>query len=273
MSAYCVGKYLWPELVGKDGKYAVATIDRENPSVKAMIVLEGSVVTQDFRCDRVWVWVNAHGIVKRVPFNSSWFSVVYVFLGKRSSWPELLGKQGQVAEVTIKKENPYLDAIIVEEGFVVPLDYHEDRVWIWVNKRGIVIKVPLIGKSSWPELVGKGGKVAEQIIERENPLVDAIIVEEGTIVPVNVVPQCDRVWVWVNNYGIVTRVPVIGKSSWPELVGKEGTVAEETIEREKPLVDAIIVDKNATVTPDFRCDRVWVWVNTSGIVVKVPTIG
>ncbi|KAH7522527.1 hypothetical protein FEM48_Zijuj07G0148000 [Ziziphus jujuba var. spinosa] len=134
MSAYCVGKYLWPELVGKDGKYAVATIDRENPSVKAMIVLEGSVVTQDFRCDRVWVWVNAHGIVKRVPV-----------IGKRSSWAGLSGKQGQVAKVTIKKENPYFDAIIVEEGFVVPLDYREDRVWIWVNKRGIVIKVPLIG--------------------------------------------------------------------------------------------------------------------------------
>ncbi|KAH7522174.1 hypothetical protein FEM48_Zijuj07G0110200 [Ziziphus jujuba var. spinosa] len=130
MSAYCVGKYLWPELVGKDGKYAVATIDRENPSVKAMIVLEGSVVTQDFRCDR---------------FSSSWFYVLYVFLGKRSSWAELFGKQGQVAKVTIKKENPYLDAIIVEEGFVVPLDYHEDRVWIWVNKRGIVIQVPLTG--------------------------------------------------------------------------------------------------------------------------------
>ncbi|KAH7522164.1 hypothetical protein FEM48_Zijuj07G0109200 [Ziziphus jujuba var. spinosa] len=64
--------------------------------------------------------------------------------GKRSSWLELLGKQGQVAEVTIKKENPYLGAIIVEEGFVV-LDHREDRVWIWANKRGIVIKVPLSG--------------------------------------------------------------------------------------------------------------------------------
>ncbi|KAH7522172.1 hypothetical protein FEM48_Zijuj07G0110000 [Ziziphus jujuba var. spinosa] len=57
-----------------------------------------------------------------------------------------------------------------------------------------------------------------------------------------------------------------GKSSWPELVEKEGTVAEETIERENPLVDAIIVDENATL---FRCNRVWVWVNTSGIVVKI----
>ncbi|KAH7522163.1 hypothetical protein FEM48_Zijuj07G0109100 [Ziziphus jujuba var. spinosa] len=64
-----------------------------------------------------------------------------------------------------------------------------------------------------------------------------------------------------------------GKSSWPELVGKEGKVAEETIERENPLVDAIIVDKDAEVTTDFRCDRVWVRVNTSGIVVSVPTIG
>lgn len=65
----------------------------------------------------------------------------------------------------------------------------------------------------------------------------------------------------------------IGKSSWPELVGKEGKVAEQTIERENPHVDAIIVDEGSSVTLDFRCDRVWVWVNTYGIVVRVPIIG
>ncbi|XP_020222355.1 inhibitor of trypsin and hageman factor-like [Cajanus cajan] len=64
-----------------------------------------------------------------------------------------------------------------------------------------------------------------------------------------------------------------GKSSWPELVGVEGTVAEATIERENPLVDAIIVIEGTIVTPDFRCDRVWVWVNKDGIVYQVPTIG
>uniref|UniRef100_A0A7N2R6A2 Uncharacterized protein n=1 Tax=Quercus lobata TaxID=97700 RepID=A0A7N2R6A2_QUELO len=48
-----------------------------------------------------------------------------------------------------------------------------------------------------------------------------------------------------------------GKNSWPELVGVQGTVAEATIERENPSVDAIIVEDGSVVTPDFRCDRVW----------------
>ncbi|KAE9589753.1 hypothetical protein Lal_00021609 [Lupinus albus] len=64
-----------------------------------------------------------------------------------------------------------------------------------------------------------------------------------------------------------------GKSSWPELVGVQGTEAEATIERENTLVDAIIVLEGTSVTDDFRCDRVWVWVDINGIVQKIPTIG
>ncbi|KAF1860583.1 hypothetical protein Lal_00021627 [Lupinus albus] len=64
-----------------------------------------------------------------------------------------------------------------------------------------------------------------------------------------------------------------GKSSWPELVGVQGTEAEATIERENNLVDAIIVLEGTIVITDFRCDRVWVWVDTNGIVKKIPTIG
>lgn len=69
--------------------------------------------------------------------------------------------------------------------------------------------VSLLGKSSWPELVGKAGKEAEKIIEKENPLVDAIIVDEGSMVILDF--RCDRVWVWVDSKtGIVTRTPFIG---------------------------------------------------------------
>ncbi|KAF7837521.1 inhibitor of trypsin and hageman factor-like protein [Senna tora] len=64
-----------------------------------------------------------------------------------------------------------------------------------------------------------------------------------------------------------------GKSSWPELVGVKGKTAEATIERENSLVDAIIVDEGSSVITDFRCDRVWVWVNSDGYVTKVPIIG
>lgn len=55
--------------MGKDGKEAERIIEKENPLVDAIIVDEGSVVIQDFRCDRVWVWVTVKtGIVTRTPF-------------------------------------------------------------------------------------------------------------------------------------------------------------------------------------------------------------
>ncbi|RDX86848.1 hypothetical protein CR513_31761, partial [Mucuna pruriens] len=67
MSSYCQGKSSWQELVGINGEAATQIIVRENPRVKAFIVPEGSVVTTDFRCDRVRVFVNYKDIVTRVP--------------------------------------------------------------------------------------------------------------------------------------------------------------------------------------------------------------
>ncbi|PWA64721.1 hypothetical protein CTI12_AA263550 [Artemisia annua] len=64
-----------------------------------------------------------------------------------------------------------------------------------------------------------------------------------------------------------------GKSSWPELVGATGEAAATTIERENPLVDAIVILEGSPVTFDFRCDRVWVVVDSCGIVIQPPTIG
>lgn len=64
-----------------------------------------------------------------------------------------------------------------------------------------------------------------------------------------------------------------GKSEWPELVGKNGDLAARTIERENPNVHAIVLLDGTPVTFDFRCDRVWVWVNTDRIVLQSPHIG
>ncbi|KAI9087457.1 hypothetical protein K1719_030597 [Acacia pycnantha] len=61
MSGGCRGKDSWPGLVGEGGQRAEATIERENRWVKVIIVVEGSFVTADFRCDRVRVWVNRQG--------------------------------------------------------------------------------------------------------------------------------------------------------------------------------------------------------------------
>ncbi|KAL3849794.1 hypothetical protein ACJIZ3_011676 [Penstemon smallii] len=60
-------KDVWPELVGARGEVAERVIEKQNPNVNAIIVPEGSVVTADFRCDRVRVWVNSLGVVSRIP--------------------------------------------------------------------------------------------------------------------------------------------------------------------------------------------------------------
>nr|GMD95206.1 DNA repair protein XRCC4 [Ipomoea batatas] len=64
-----------------------------------------------------------------------------------------------------------------------------------------------------------------------------------------------------------------GKSSWPELVGVEAEIAKATIERENNLVTAKIVFQQCGVPEDFRCNRVWVFVNCSNVVASVPVIG
>ncbi|KAK9747664.1 hypothetical protein RND81_02G006900 [Saponaria officinalis] len=64
-----------------------------------------------------------------------------------------------------------------------------------------------------------------------------------------------------------------GKNAWPELVGEKGTVAVSTIEKENTNVQAVIVPDGSIVTDDFRCDRVRVWVDCNGVVIRAPIIG
>ncbi|KAG6785827.1 hypothetical protein NC652_005440 [Populus alba x Populus x berolinensis] len=67
MASRCPGKSSWPELVRAYGEAAAATIERENRNVNAIVLRKGTPVTKDFRCNRVWVWVNEQGVVTRVP--------------------------------------------------------------------------------------------------------------------------------------------------------------------------------------------------------------
>ncbi|PWA37193.1 proteinase inhibitor I13 [Artemisia annua] len=64
------------------------------------------------------------------------------------------------------------------------------------------------GKTSWPELVGEEGECAVTTIEKENELVHAQIIAEGTIIIEIYI--CDRVLVWVNDNGIVVTTPKVG---------------------------------------------------------------
>ncbi|XWS57957.1 hypothetical protein CRYUN_Cryun09bG0217900 [Craigia yunnanensis] len=61
------GKQSWPELVGEKGEVAVATIEKENPNVKAFMVPEGGVFDLKYDPSRVRVVVNKKGVVTVVP--------------------------------------------------------------------------------------------------------------------------------------------------------------------------------------------------------------
>ena len=62
-------------------------------------------------------------------------------------------------------------------------------------------------------------------------------------------------------------------TSWPETVGKTGEDAKAIILASNPKLYVEIILDGTPVTMDWRDDRVRVVVNTSGIVLYVPTIG
>ncbi|CAA6658953.1 unnamed protein product [Spirodela intermedia] len=63
-------------------------------------------------------------------------------------------------------------------------------------------------KSLWPELVGSPADDAAAIIEKENTLVNVVIVKVG--MPVTMDYRCSRVRLWVDEQDIVVEVPRIG---------------------------------------------------------------
>ncbi|KAA0049293.1 inhibitor of trypsin and hageman factor-like [Cucumis melo var. makuwa] len=54
----CKGKSSWPELVNAPAEIAVKIIEKQNSSVKAIVVEEGSSVVTNFECGRVFVFVH-----------------------------------------------------------------------------------------------------------------------------------------------------------------------------------------------------------------------
>ncbi|KAF5193036.1 Proteinase inhibitor i13 [Thalictrum thalictroides] len=65
-----------------------------------------------------------------------------------------------------------------------------------------------LGKEIWPELLGVRGEVAVKVINKENPKLSVVIIEEGMMVTMEI--DCERVRVWVDKNGIVNVVPRIG---------------------------------------------------------------
>ncbi|KMT10315.1 hypothetical protein BVRB_5g120660 [Beta vulgaris subsp. vulgaris] len=65
--ASCQEKTQWPELVGENGNEAAKIIEKENPCLHAIVLLIGSIVTHDYRADRVRIFVDCNGIVGPIP--------------------------------------------------------------------------------------------------------------------------------------------------------------------------------------------------------------
>ncbi|OIV90678.1 hypothetical protein TanjilG_23791 [Lupinus angustifolius] len=55
------------ELVGVKGEVAASIMKKENPRVREVRIVHDILVIPDLICDRVWVWVDDNGFVKRVP--------------------------------------------------------------------------------------------------------------------------------------------------------------------------------------------------------------
>lgn len=64
----------------------------------------------------------------------------------KRQWPELLGQPSEDAVQIIESERPDLSVYVVTIGLdYVPLDYDEERVWVWKNADGLVGEIPKLG--------------------------------------------------------------------------------------------------------------------------------
>mmetsp|Transcript_30910 Transcript_30910/g.67821 ORF Transcript_30910/g.67821 Transcript_30910/m.67821 type:complete len:152 (-) Transcript_30910:168-623(-) len=61
------GKEEWPDLVGKSGEEAKAAILADDPKLTVHVLPDGSMVTMDFRLDRVRIFVDEEGKVVGTP--------------------------------------------------------------------------------------------------------------------------------------------------------------------------------------------------------------
>ena len=60
-------KRQWPELVGTNGQEAVNIIKKDTGFSQVMTIRAGSMVTMDYRTDRVRVYVDKRGFVTKTP--------------------------------------------------------------------------------------------------------------------------------------------------------------------------------------------------------------
>lgn len=57
----------WPKCIGMSGRDCVEYIEGNAKDVNVVLVREGAIVTEDFKTDRVRVWVGRDGTVSNAP--------------------------------------------------------------------------------------------------------------------------------------------------------------------------------------------------------------
>ncbi len=62
----------------------------------------------------------------------------------KTTWPELVGKNGLVAKVTISQATGF-SVDVLPDGSMATMDFREDRVRIFVDDDGNVVRAPHIG--------------------------------------------------------------------------------------------------------------------------------
>ncbi|XP_072170898.1 uncharacterized protein [Diadema setosum] len=63
-----------------------------------------------------------------------------------TKWPELVGKTGEEAKAAIMSARPDLKHVdIIPADHMVTMDFREDRVRIFVDAEGKVVRKPMVG--------------------------------------------------------------------------------------------------------------------------------
>jgi len=58
----------WPACIGMESSECVTLIESDNSNLKVIVVQDGEYVTEDFRLERVWVFVDEDDlVVKPIP--------------------------------------------------------------------------------------------------------------------------------------------------------------------------------------------------------------
>ncbi|KAG5588054.1 hypothetical protein H5410_048488 [Solanum commersonii] len=153
--SWCKGKQFWPELIGLPTKLAKEIIEKENPSINDVpIILNGSPVPLDYRCNRVRLIDNILAFEILMARKEGDGPEVIKLLKKMESeswckgkqfWPELIGVPTKLAKEIIEKENSLINNVqILLNGSPVTMDYRCNRVRLFDNILGSVVQIPRV---------------------------------------------------------------------------------------------------------------------------------